>query len=265
MWLYYFFLFGLGAIIGSFLNVVVMRSIEGRDWVKGRSECDSCHHILSWYDNIPLLSYVWLKGRCRYCGAKIPLQHPIMELLVGLLFVWWGLIGREFFKLVEVPGFNLIQPLFWLVIGLILLVVVFTDLFYGVIPDCCVWLGGILTVFYRILLWKRGIMATHDVILSGLAGLGAWLFFYGLYRLTKKKGLGLGDVYLAPLLGLLLGWPRILIGLMLAFILGAIVGLSLMVKAKKTLKSSLPFGPFMVGGSFLALVWGMKIWLWLVS
>ncbi len=265
MWFYYLWLFVGGAVIGSFLNVVVMRSLKGEDWVKGRSKCDSCHHDLAWYDNIPLLSYVWLRGRCRYCGAKIPLQHPVMELLMGVLFVWWGMIGSEFFKLVDIPSMKVIQPLFWLVIGMILGIIVFTDLFYGVIFDCCIWVSGGLIFMYRSLLVFMGVMQPLDMIKSIEAAIGTWLFFYGLYRLTKRKGMGLGDVYLAPVLGLLLGWPRILIAMMLAFILGAVVGLSLVILKGKSLKSSLPFGPFMIIGSLLALIWGMELWRLLIS
>ncbi len=262
---YYLFLFFLGLVLGSFLNVVVMRSLRGESWVEGRSKCDHCQHQLAWYDNIPLLSYIWLRGKCRYCGAKIPLQHPVTELLVGSLFVWWGLVGREFFRLVEVPGIRIIQPLFWLAIGLILAVVVLVDWFYGVIPDWCIWLGGILTIGYRGLLWWQGIMRFEDVVHTLMAAVGAWMFFYFLYRLTNKRGMGLGDVYLAPVLGLILGWPRVLIGLMMAFILGAVAGIFLMIFGGKNLKSTLPFGPFMVAGSFLALVWGMQWWQWLVT
>ncbi len=265
MWWYYLFLFGMGAILGSFLNVVVMRSIEGKDWVKGRSKCDSCHHELSWYDNIPLLSYLWLRGRCRYCRAKISLQHPVMELLMGSLFVWWGFMGKEFFRLTNVPWLSWIQPLFWLLMGIILGIVLFTDLFYGVIPDITIWLGGGLVLGYRWLLWSKGVMMSVDWWASLGAGVGNWLFFYSLYRLTKRKGMGLGDVYLAPILGLLLGWPRVLIGMMAAFILGAIVGILLMVFGNKKLKSSLPFGPFMILGSLIALLWGSQLWSLLVT
>ena len=181
------------------------------------------------------------------------------------LFIWWGLIGREFFKLVDWPWLQVIQAGFWLLIGIDLLVIVFTDLFYGVIPDVCVWFGGGLGISYRLLLWSQGVMQSGDLMKTFLAAGGAWLFFYGLYWLTRKQGMGLGDVYLAPVLGLVLGWPRVVIGLMLAFVLGAGVGVGLMLLGKKKLKSSLPFAPFMVGGSFLALVWGYQWWQLLVS
>jgi leader peptidase (prepilin peptidase)/N-methyltransferase len=256
MILFYALLAFVGGSVGSFVNVFVMRSINGENWITGRSRCDSCKHKLAWYDNIPLISYLILGGRCRYCGAKIAYQHIFTEALFSVLFVWWGTIGMQFFKLTHIPIFRVVQPVFWLFLGIVFAGIFFVDLIYSLIPDVFIWSGFFLIISYRFLLLSTNIMQLKDFINSLIVAFFSWLFFYILYVGTHKKGLGLGDVYLAPMIGLLLGWPRGLFALMLSFIIGAIVGVFLMLFEGKNMKTQIPFGPFIIFASFIMLVWG---------
>ena len=135
MFLYWVLLFFvLGMVIGSFLNVVVYRTIYGESPMKGRSRCPYCKKEISWKHNIPLLSFLFLKGSCAYCGKKISWQYPVVEVLTGMLFVWWYLVGSGFFLLVNTP-FELVQPYFWLMVGILLVLVFVFDAWYGVIPN----------------------------------------------------------------------------------------------------------------------------------
>lgn len=255
------FLFFIGAVIGSFINVLITRSIEGEDWIRGRSRCDSCKKEIAWYDNIPLLSYAILNGKCRYCRKPISIQHPAIEMLTGLLFVWWYAIGFAFFKLAQAP-YSIIQPLFWLVVGILLLIIFLTDWLYQIIPDWANTCLAILALVYRFYLSVTGAMRWEDFWLAIVMGLALSGFLAGLYFLTKGRGMGLGDVKFAMGMGLLLGWPRGLIALFIAFILGALVGVIMILLGWKKMKERIAFGPFLVLGTAVSLVWGANLWLW---
>ena|SRR3989339_170516 len=250
--------FFLGAAVGSFVNVLVERSIAGKDWIKGRSKCDHCGKTLAWYDMIPLLSYLSYQGKSRCCHKRLSWRHPLVELLFGTLFVWWLLVGFMFFRLAVTP-LLVIQPLFWLITGVVLLIVAVADAYAGVILMPLVKIGVVSVVGYRIILWLFGQYQLVDGGLALLAGLGYAGFLAGLRYLTKGRGMGEGDPYLAFLLGVLVGWPRTLVAALLAFVVGAIVGIILIGLGKKKMGSTIPFGPFMVLGATLALWWGEAI------
>lgn len=254
-------LFVLGLVFGSFLNVVILRTIAGESPAKGRSKCPKCKHQLAWYDNIPLLSFVWLRARCRYCKKPISWQYPVVELSTALLFVWWYGVGFAFFKLTQTP-FVWIQPLFWLTVGILLLIILVTDLRYMIIPDYAVAGLGLMAVCYRSFLSFKGVMQWVDFGLAIVVGMVMMGVFYGLWYFTKGKGMGFGDVKYVMAMGLLLGWPKGLVGLFVAFVLGALVGLGLLFAGKVGRKSLLPFGPFLVLGTVIALIYGMDIWNW---
>jgi leader peptidase (prepilin peptidase) / N-methyltransferase len=259
------FIFVMGLVWGSFLNVVIFRMSHGSSPLSGRSICPKCKHQLAWFYNIPLLSFLWLRGRCAYCHKKISIRYPLIEALTGVMFVWWFLVGFNFFKLVGSP-WSFIQPVFWLSVGMVMLSIFMTDLLYMVIPFSLNLLLFSLALFYRVGLTGFGIMQTDDLVRALLSGVGLGLLFYSLQLLTKaiKKvdGFGMGDIYLAPSLGLLLGWPRILPGVFISFVLGAIVGVTLLLFGKKKLGQYLPFGPFLIVGTLVALIWGGAIWNW---
>lgn len=256
--IFFVLVFFLGASIGSFVNVLIARSIAGEDWVSGRSRCDSCNKDLRWYDMIPLLSYMVYRGKTRCCHKPLSIIHPIVEGLFGVLFLWWIAIGFVFFKLATAP-LTLVQPVFWLTIAIILAIIAVADLLYGVILMLPLYLGIGFVLSYRLILWIFGEFHSRDVVLMLFSGIASYLFLWLLRVITKGRGMGDGDPYLALLTGLLLSWPRVMVSLLSAFVTGAVVGVVLMFTGKKSRKSTLPFGPFIVIGAGIALLWGKEI------
>ncbi|NCN87584.1 MAG: prepilin peptidase [Candidatus Pacebacteria bacterium] len=257
-------LFFSGAAIGSFLNVVIHRSLSNESWVTGRSRCDHCRKKINWYDNIPLLSYLILRAKCRFCKKPISLTHPVVEFLVGSLFVWWYLFGTFFFTLTQRP-FEVLQPVFWLAVGVILIAIFVTDYLYYIIPDMFVVLLLCLTIIYRISLVYFGIMQVNDLIM-GIFGMVIAVSFIGsLWFFTKGRGMGFGDVKLMIPLSLLLGWPNTLVGLFLSFLIGGLVGGFLLLFKKRKFGQKIPFGPFLILGTFISLIYGDQILGWYLS
>ena len=236
------FLFGL--IIGSFLNCLIYRlEIEDSPF-KGKSYCPKCKHVLKWPDLIPVLSFFLLRGRCRYCSQKISWQYPLVEIATGLLFL-----------LIFNAGFSV----FYFIIAPLLIVIFVYDLKHYLISDQVIYPAIILVLFYNLL--RPDLLTRLDLFLSAF---GAALFFLLLVLITRGGGMGIGDIKLAFFMGLFLGWPNILIALFLAFFLGAVVGTGLILLNKKTLKSEVPFAPFLIIGTLIALFWGQNIidWYW---
>lgn len=256
--IYIFLTFFLGAAVGSFVNVLIDRTIAGENWVSGRSHCDKCHKTLAWYDMIPVLSYVVYGGKSRCCKAPLTFRYPIVEILVGLLFVWWLAVGFWFFRLVIAP-LSVVQPGFWLITGIMLCILTLADLFYGFVFMPVVWIGSLLTVLYRLVLWHYGAFQIIDLQNALILALSFFSFFWLLYKFTKGRGMAEGDMYAAFYMGLLLGWPRGLLGMVLSFVIGAIVGVILIASKLRSRKDTLPFVPFMMMATGIALVWGETI------
>lgn len=254
-------LFVLGTILGSFLSVVILRSIAGEGWVSGRSRCDSCRNTIAWYDNIPLLSFILLRGKCRHCKEPILPLHPMVEVLTGVLLVWWYWGGFIFFKLTQTP-LSILQPLFWLSVGLLLIYLFIIDLNYMILPDKAVYALFGLAVLYRVALVVSGIMQMNDLYFAIIAALLSFLFFFALWFFTKGKGMGFGDVKLVVPLALLLGAQNMLVCLFLAFIIGAVVGVILISFGRGKLKTAIPFGPFLISSTVLSLLWGDTLFSW---
>lgn len=255
-----FLIFFLGSAIGSFLNVLIYRSIREQDWVKARSVCEHCHHKIRWYENIPVFSYLFLGGRCSACKKRIDLIHPLIELLTGSLFLWWYAMGFLFFKLTAAPLLY-IQPLFWLLVSTIFIAILISDLKYQIIPNWSVLLLLFAVVLYRSILLVTGEMQWLDFIRTIIGTICLTGFFFSLWLVTKGKGFGFGDVKLAIPLGLLLGsWQRIVVATFFSFVIGAIVGIVLVSLKKKKFGQTLPFGPFLLLATGLSLVWGYEIW-----
>jgi leader peptidase (prepilin peptidase)/N-methyltransferase len=261
------FLFLMGLIWGSFLNVVIVRLSQGGSPLSGRSACPKCKHLIPWHMNIPLLSFVLLRGKCAFCHKKISIQYPLIEFLTGIFFVWWFVVGFNFFKLVGNP-WVFIQPLFWLVTGMVMLSILVIDLLYMVIPFSLNLTLFTLALLYRVGLTSFGIMEKSDFIRAlscGMVlGLGLFLLQSATRMIKKVDGFGWGDIYLVPSLGLLLGWPKTVPGIFLAFVLGSVVGLSLIILKKKKMSQYLPFGPFLILGTGISLIWGQAIWSWYI-
>ncbi|KKT36351.1 MAG: Type 4 prepilin-like protein leader peptide-processing enzyme [Candidatus Collierbacteria bacterium GW2011_GWC1_45_47] len=259
------FLFIMGLVWGSFLNVVIYRTTHGKSPADGRSRCPKCKKIIPWKFNIPVISFLILRGKCANCKKKISWQYPVIELMSGLLFVWWYLMGMQFFRLIGSP-WQLVQPIFWLMVGMILLTIFMTDLLYGVIPLSVNLIFFTLVLVYRVTLVAFGQMNPIDLWLAVLSALGVTTLFFILQKATKliKKvdGLGDGDIALSPTLGLLLGWPKITVGIFTAFVIGSVFGIALIGFSKKKINQTIPFGPFLVAGTIVALLWGGEIWSW---
>lgn len=250
-----------GAVFGSFLNVLIYRLSKGQSPFVGRSKCPACKKQISWQHNIPLISFFWLRGKCANCHRKISWHYPLVELITASLFLWWYLIGMNFFRL-EGNYLDIIQPVFWLIVAMLMLVVFFADLWFGVIPDLINVLILGISLGYRVVLVLLGEMKLIDFELAIIAGLVLYLVFYLLVYVTKGKGFGMGDVKLAPGLGLLLGWQKTIVLWFVSFILGSLVAIVLLALGKKSLKQTIPFGPFLVIGTGIALLFGDKLWLW---
>lgn len=254
-------LFIFGTVLGSFLSVVILRSITGETWVKGRSRCDECKKTIAWYDNIPLFSYIILGGKCRHCKKPIHTLHPMVEILTGVLLIWWYWGGFIFFKLTQTP-FSILQPIFWLAVGLILIYVFIIDLNYKIIPDRATIALSFLAIIYRLALVFSGIMQLSDLYKTLLAALVSFIFFFGLWFITKGKAMGFGDVKFVIPLALLLGAQKTIVGMFVAFVVGAVIGVLMMIFKKAKMKTAIPFGPFLIIGTVVSLLCGDLLYGW---
>jgi len=244
--------FLLGLIVGSFLNVVIAR-LYTAETILGRSHCPHCQAKIRWYDNIPLFSFVVLGMRCRDCGEKISWQYPLVELSTGILF---ALTSYYFLEVDNTQSW--LEVFYYLIVFSLLIIIFVYDFKYMEIPMIAVWLGtGATIVYYLLYDWMNfssslGIMSLN--IFSGmLAGAAAFLFFFLLSAGSKEKWMGMGDSYVALLVGLITKWPLIFAALIAAFTLGAIFGIILIVTGKKTMKSQVPFAPFLALGALLVI------------
>lgn len=244
----------LGLIIGSFLNSVVYR-LNAVESFWERSHCPHCKKQVHWRDNVPLLSFFLLSARCRDCGEKISWQYPLVEAGTGLMF---ALLGNYFFVLGNMTTW--LPTAFLLVIFSLLLVIFIYDLKYMEIPMVVLWLGVALAIaFLTYQDWALFVPGLETVLslklFSGVLGGGLlFLFFFGLSWYSKETWMGEGDAYLGLLIGLIVGWPNVIFALMLSSVLGVVVSVGLMLAKKKTLKSQVPFAPFLVAGTFLTIL-----------
>jgi leader peptidase (prepilin peptidase) / N-methyltransferase len=241
------FLFGL--VIGSFDNVAIYRIPEGKSLWAPRSFCPGCEKTIAWYDNIPLLSYLILRGRCRHCGMRISPRYPLVELLSGLLFF------AVFAKL----GFRWEAELLpYLFMVTVLIIVSAIDLERQIIPN------KVMYPAIPVALASMGIVALalgdYHVITDSLIGAAVIAVPWALFAIIFPKGFGMGDAKLAAFTGAILGWRSELVGFFIGIALGAVVGVILMGAGKKGRKSRIPFGPFLAVGALAALLWGQTIW-----
>lgn len=231
------------AAVGSFLNVVIYRLPRGQSVVTPRSQCPNCGHMLSWIDLVPILSYLMLRARCRYCRARIPLRYASIEALsmVSLSLVWYN------------TGNVLRWP--YVVLASLLIAITFIDYDHFYIPDKLLLVGGGAWVGLRALL---PFIELSRALLGLALGFAVMLVIY----LLARGGMGFGDVKLTALLGLYLGPAPVLLTLLLSFVIGAAAGILLMILKLKGRKDMLPFGPFLALGAFFTMLWGPAIILW---
>lgn len=245
------FIFGL--IYGSFLNVVVFRFDEWLTILKGRSHCPQCKETLRWYDLIPVISYLTLFGRCRYCKKPISLQYPLVELSTAvLLAAGYSLVINAGLPLLTAVGAYL---LYVLAVGA--LVVIFChDLTEMMIPDSVAY-------FFVATAFGFGSLFTQNITATSLGGLVAVIPIALLVYPSRGKWMGEGDVKLSLGLGLLTGYPSAIVGLVTAFMSGAVIGL-LMTAMRRgtTVKTAIPFAPFLIIGGLVALFYGDTLVHW---
>ncbi len=240
------FVFIFGVCIGSFLNCFIYRLEEGKT-LKGRSFCPSCKHELSWLDLFPIFSFLFLRGKCRYCNKKISIQYPLVEIATGVLFV----LVSSFFS----P----ISTVFLFYITAVLVIIFVYDLKHFIIPDKVLLPAIIITFIYQLVF---NFKLVPNLIIASLIASG---FFLLIFLISRGKWMGFGDVKLAVIMGLVLGLPNVLTALFLAFFFGAIIGVILMVFERKSLKSEIPFGPFLIMGTFIAMLFGSQIIQWYLN
>lgn len=238
----------LGLFIGSFLNVCIHRIPRCESIVWPASHCPKCLTPIRPWDNIPVLSYLFLLGKCRSCSAKISLRYPMVEILSALLCI------SLYLRFGLSPEF-----LIYYVWVCILLVITFIDLDYQIIPDSLSIGGiilGLIAVFWLPLSYKTALI--------GLA-LGSGLLIaiiYGYYFLTKRQGMGGGDVKLLGMIGVFTGWEGVLFTIFCASLIGSVVGVTWVSIHKKGMLSAIPFGPFLSLGAIVYVLWGAKIINW---
>ncbi len=252
----FFLIFLFGLIWGSFLNAVLYRLEFGGSLLKERSRCPKCKHILKWYELFPILSFFILGGKCRKCKKKISFQYPLVELVIGFLFLAIFIHYQEF-NFFYLTGTNLVNILYGFIVMFFLILIFVFDLKHYIIPNIAIYSLILVSFIYNIY--------SYDYILLGyyfLASAIAFGFFLFLYLASSGKWIGFGDVKYGIFMGLFLGWPNILVGLFIAYIFGAIVGLLLLCVKKKNFKSEIPFGPFLIFGTLVAFFWGSEIIRW---
>ena len=253
----------MGLSVGSFLNSIIYRLNTGESFLFKRSYCPDCKHQLNWKDLIPLFSFLILRGKCRYCQKIISWQYPLVELATALIFL---------FLLLE---FSVnYTTLYFMLISCFLIIIFVYDLKHYIIPDKIIFSAIIIAFLYQLLrtldfgfilefgFWNSDFRTLLNPFLSAIL---ASVFFLTIVLLSRGKWMGIGDIKLAFFMGLFLSYPNIIISLFLAFFLGAIIGVGLILLRKKTLKSEVPFGPFLVTGTFLALFFGKDIINWYLS
>ncbi len=263
------FAFFLGISIGSFLNVAAWRVPLGKSLLKPPSSCTKCDTLIKWYDNIPILSYLILRGKCRACGGKFSVRYAIVELMTGLLFAGTMLncINNDFHFVVFARDAVFIS---------LLICAILTDLDHWIILDSVSIGGTVLGIAFSII--PDGV----DFIPSILTALGAFGFFllirvisgfilhnrdnYAIVPEGQEEdaeefqgGMGWGDIKLAAMIGAFLGWRLTAVGLFLAFLIGALVGV-FTIMAGRNKRKPIPFGPFMAAGAIISLFTGQFIW-----
>ncbi len=282
--LYLVFVFGL--IFGSFLNVVIYRlnpALKLKGGVFGRSMCPNCKTTLAWYDLIPVFSFLWLKGRCRYCNEKISWQYPIVEILSGL--IWVGIFYKIYSRAslleqayagqgLQFLNLNLLNFFYYILILSALLVIAIYDFKWKIIPNKIVYPAIAAALIFNLfdifkylnleILKSLNLEILKSLnftpfILSLFVASIAFLFFFLIYFFSKGRAMGLGDAKLALLIGLFLSPLSAVLAFTLAFILGAVFGIILIGLGqifphykKWGMKSQIAFGPFLALGAFLA-------------
>lgn len=242
----------VGLAIGSFLNVCIYRLPRSLSLISPSSMCPSCQTPIPFYDNVPVLSYFWLRGRCRFCGAGFSLRYPVVELVSGLFAV--AVFDRYGFSWESLFLYGLIGAL---------LVITFIDIDYQIIPDV-ISLPGIVIGFLA------SFLVSHITYKESLIGiiLGGGLLLavaWGYYLLTKKEGMGGGDIKLLAMLGAFLGWKGVIFTILTASAIGTLAGIAVALRTGEGRKLAIPFGPFISLGAILYVFFGTQMIEWYLA
>jgi leader peptidase (prepilin peptidase) / N-methyltransferase len=293
----YLFIFILGAAIGSFANVVIERLHRGES-INGRSYCEKCKKTLKPRDLIPILSFLFAKGRCRYCHTKLSTQYLILEVATGSLFVLiYVLVSNNLFTQANQVNIaqhilaygNTFPLIYYFVITTALIILFVTDLKYGMLYDKVTLPAILFAVLYKVAVAgfytynlyyylandkvgkyfiQSGLVdnfakrSTSDLITTLLGSLGIALFFLILIIVTRGRGMGGGDLKLGVLVGLISGWPNMLASLFLGFLTGALASIILIIAKRKTAGQTIPFGPFLILACFVVMFFGNQLFDW---
>lgn len=241
------FLFGL--VIGSFLNVCIYRIPLKKSLIMPPSSCPYCGEHIRFYDNLPVISYLILLGRCRKCHQKIPIQYPLVELITGLLSV--SLVARY--------GINVHSVLFFLFCAS-LIVISFIDLRHQIIPDVITLPGIVIGVAFSVF---SGHISWLDSLIGVLAGGGGlYLIAVAFERLTGKEGMGGGDVKFLAMIGAWMGWKALPFVILFSSLVGIILGGGSLLLSRQGLQAKIPFGPFLALGALAYFFFGKELMAW---
>jgi leader peptidase (prepilin peptidase)/N-methyltransferase len=242
----------VGLVVGSFLNVCIGRLPAGESVVTPRSRCPFCRKPIAWYDNIPVVSYLVLGGRCRHCKARIPLRYPLIEMATGALFVLQGLAWGGDLPLLGAR----------LVFTAMLIVLFGTDFETQRLPNVITIPGIVIGIAFSVFL-PPGLLESvlGAAIGAGVLGLIRWLW----KRFTGVEGMGLGDVKMIAMIGAFLGWRQVWVVLFLSSLVGAVIGILLMIAGGRSMQSRLPFGTFLALAALIASLVGSELLNWYLS
>jgi leader peptidase (prepilin peptidase)/N-methyltransferase len=249
------FSFIFGAVVGSFLNVCICRLPKGESIVFPPSHCPECNYQIRWYDNVPVVSYLLLRGRCRSCGCRISPQYPFVELINGLLTL--------FLFLKFGPSLTFLAMFLFCSA---LVVITFIDLEHQIIPDAISLPGipvGFAVSFFIEDMYSGAQLGWLNSLTGILVGGGSLLLVaYGYEFLTKKEGMGGGDIKLLAMMGAFLGWKSVPFIIFVSSLVGSVIGVTVMAAQKKDAKLALPFGPFLALGAIAYIFYGRQLIQW---
>jgi leader peptidase (prepilin peptidase)/N-methyltransferase len=251
-------LFCFGAVVGSFLNVCIYRLPRDESLVTPPSHCPHCGQGVAWHDNVPILGWLWLRGRCRHCRNPISIQYPLVELITALATLW---VGSQLGPTLPMAAVLLLTFAFIVMTGI--------DLYYYILPDVITLPGVALG-----LIWTGAAqlgapiggspLATFpDAFIGALAGGGGLFAFAWLFkRMTGKDGMGMGDVKLLAMIGAWLGWQALPYTLFLAALLGSVAGITWILVSGRDRSLPIPFGPYLIFGGWTYIFWGPAVYGW---
>lgn len=254
-WEYASIVFVYGIVVGSFLNVCIYRLPLEKSIVFPRSGCPECGYMLPWYDNIPLLSWLWLRGRCRNCRHSISVLYPLVELATALL------------ALQVTYQFGLTwQSLLIALLGCAFLVLMVIDFYHYILPDVITLPGIVLGVVVAGSVGGAPLATLESSLIGVVAGGGGlWLFAYLFEKISGKVGMGMGDIKLLAMIGAWMGWQSLPLTLFGAGLMGSVVGISWMVYSGRDRSQPIPFGPYLVMAAWIYLYYGEEIYRWYLS